>query len=182
MKGLAGSKFFGVRLITEMKWVNHESERYSKGFFDFAENFFPLFYYIRDKPVFNYFILDLTAFITVHAFAFALILIFSRKREPYESSNIKSVSQTVLPVGLFAFFMFTPLSKPIWEIITPIQKIQFPLRWMPVAAMCGTIMFGAAFNFALKSGFLKRKIMFYIFFVFIVFNLLFNFTYVLHPS
>lgn len=180
--GLAASAFYWIRLITEMKWLNHESERYSQGFFDFAGNFFPLSYHIKDKPVFNYLILDLTALITVLTFAFALVFLLNKQNNSSDSIAEKSISKTVLPVGIFAFLMFTPLSAPVWELITPIQKIQFPLRWMPVAAMCGAIVFGAALNYVHRAGFFKRKICFYAFFVFIVINLLFNFTYILHPS
>ncbi len=178
----AASSFYWVRVVTEIKWLNHDSEKYTKGFFDFAGNFFPLSLHITDKPLFNYFILDLIVGFTMISFLFSIVYNWIERNAEKTAHDSESMLKTVLPVGIFAFFMFTPLSTPVWEYITPIQKIQFPLRWMPVAAMCGAIVFGAAFNLAIKQNLIKQKLCFYIFFIYIAAVLLFNFTYVLHPS
>ncbi|MCW5958712.1 MAG: glycosyltransferase family 39 protein [Pyrinomonadaceae bacterium] len=178
--GLMISAFYWLRMITEIKWLNHESERYSQGFFDYAGNFFPLALHITGKPIYIYFIQDLIVSFTVICFSAALIPVLFRKR--FASEGLRSAFASVFPVGIFSFLMFTPLSKPIWQVISPIQKIQFPIRWVPVTAMCAAIVFGAAIGFLIKNDLLNRKTIFYSTVPLTLVILLFNFTYILHPS
>ena len=176
------TSFYWVRLISEMKWLNHEDERYTKGYFDFAGNLFPLTYHIVNKPTYIYSILDLIVSFTMLAFISAIVYKIYKRSDPDITEFSRSVFTTVIPVGLFAFFMFTPLSKPLWQIVTPLQKIQFPIRWMPIAAICGAVTFGASVIYLKKSGIFKKRIWFHSFLIFSLTVLLFDFTYILHPS
>jgi hypothetical protein len=179
---LSATSFYWVRLISEMKWLNHTSERFSTGYFDFAQNFFPFSYYSAKHAFQSHFIVDLIIIFTILFFLSTFFYLILRKKDTVDSGNEKSIYQTVLPVGLFAFFMFTPLSKPIWEIITPLQKIQFPIRWMPVTAMCGAMICGGVINYLWKEGFMKQRLCFHTFFIISAIVLLFDFTYIVHPT
>lgn len=179
---LCATSFYWLRLISEMKWLNHHLERFSTGDFDFAKNFFPSSYYCSSDVFQSHFIVDLIIIFTMLFFLSVSFYLIFRRQETVDSSNVKSIYQTVLPVGLVAFFMFTPFSKPIWEIITPLQKIQFPIRWMPITAMCGAIICGGVINYLLKEGFMRKRLCFHSFFIISSIVLLFDFTYVLHPT
>ncbi len=180
---LGATSFYWIRLIGEMKWLNHnEVERFRTGDFDFAKHFFPSSIFSSGGVFQSHFIVDLIVIFTMLFFLSALFYLIFRKKETLDSGNTKSIYQTVLPVGLFAFFMFTPLSKPIWEAITPLQKIQFPIRWMPVAAMCGAMICGGVISYLWKEGLMKRRLCFHTFFIISAIVLLFDLTYILHPT
>ena len=37
--------------------------------------------------------------------------------------------------AVVAFFMMTPISTPIWELVTPLQQLQFPWRFAPIVSL-----------------------------------------------
>jgi hypothetical protein len=111
-----------------------------------------------------------------------IVYLFYRKTKDAEISRASHIFRSVLPLGLFAFFMITPLSFPIWTILSPLQKIQFPMRWMAVVAMCGAVVTAAAVHFLLKGNFLKQRIWSYVSVVFLSLFLLLNFVYIWYPS
>jgi hypothetical protein len=78
--------------------------------------------------------------------------------------------------------MTTSLSYPIWKILPPLQKIQFPWRWMSVVSMCGAIVAAASVHYLLKGNFLKKRIWSYPAVVLILILLLFDGLYIFHPG
>ncbi len=180
---LAASSFYWYRMISEMKWLNHLSENFSSGRFSFDTGFFP-FYYHAEANTFrdSVWIIDIAAVLTLLFLASAVIYFFYKIKTKPETESERSIFRTVLPLGIFAFFMLTPLSSPIWQFVTPLQKIQFPARWMTVTAMCGAVVAGASVHYLLKGNFLKQRVWIYacISTVFVVF--LFNIIYIWHPT
>lgn len=77
--------------------------------------------------------------------------------------------------------MVTPLSSLVWQIITPLQKIQFPVRWLPVMSMCGALVAVASFQYFLKGKFHKQRIWVYASGLFGIALCIFNTIYVIHP-
>lgn len=178
---LAASSFYWYPMISEMKWLNHVSENFSSGRFRFETGFFP-FYYHAEADTFrdSVWIIDVAAILTLVFLASSVVYFFYKIKVKTESDV--SIFRTVLPLGLFSFFMLTPFSSPIWQIVTPLQKIQFPARWMTVTAMCGAVVAGASVHYLLKGNFLKQRVWIYacISTVFALF--LFNVIYIWHPT
>lgn len=178
--GLSASSFYWFKMVTEMKWLNLSTERYKSDYYSFQNNFYPALLQNRENfSLYNALLSD-TAILLNLLFLFTAIFYFIYKRRtPIEQS--KNIFQTVLPIGWMAFFMATILSRPIWELITPLQKVQFPARWITVVGMCGAIVTAASIKYILKGNFLKKRVWTYscVFVVTIV--LLFDFTYIFHP-
>jgi hypothetical protein len=181
--GLAASSFYWFRMVSEMSWLNHATERYSSGHFYFANRFFPLYFHATASDFKDNFIgSDIISALCLLFLATPIVYLFYRKRKDAEISRASHVFRSVLPLGLFAFFMITPLSFPVWKILSPLQKIQFPMRWMAIVAMCGAVVTAAAVHFLLKGNFLKQRIWSYVSVSFLSLFLLLNFVYIWYPS
>ena len=181
--GLAASSFYWFRMVSEMSWLNHAGEEYSSGHYYFGNRFFPLVLHgIKSDYKDNLLLSDILTSFCLLFLASAIVYVFYRKTAAAEISPSARIFRTVLPLGLFAFFMITPLSYPLWKIITPLQKIQFPMRWMALVSMCGAIVTAAAVHFLLKGNFLKKRIWAYTAIMFPALFLILNFTYMWYPS
>lgn len=180
--GLAASSFYWLAMITELDWLNHNSERFRSGHFDFVNGFFPMAYYEPNPiSVQLYLITDAIAVLSFLFLATAVIYLVGKKTADGDDRQAGGIFRAVLPVGLFAFFMFTPLSRPLWQILPPLQKVQFPVRWMPIVAMCGAVVAAAAICFFVKGEFLKNRLWSYGALVLAAVIGAFNFVYILHP-
>lgn len=178
---LAASAFYWIVLLTEINWLNHASNRFSSGHFDFEKAFFPFIYHSENFPG-TVKIADATIILTLAFFSLALLYLLYKREKPPEFDPKKEIFRTVLPVGLFTFFMVTPLSRPLWQALTPLQKVQFPSRWMNVVTLCLAIISVAGIHYLFKGDFLRRRIWIYASVVFCSTILIFNFIYILHPT
>ncbi len=157
--GLTASSFYWFRMVSEMSWLNHAMEKYSSGHYYFANRFFPLYFHaIATDYLDNFVVSDIITALCLLFLVSPIVYLFYRRTKDAEISRASHIFRSVLPLGLFAFFMITPLSFPIWKILSPLQKIQFPMRWMAVVAMCGAVVTAAAVHFLLKGNFLKQRI------------------------
>lgn len=178
---LSASAFYWVGMVTEMSWLNHVSERFNGGRFSFDEGFFPFYYHaavFRDTA----WIIDYAAILTFLFLISAVVYFLYKKRGNADDNSAKNIFQTVLPLGLLAFFMVTPLSRPIWQILTPLQKIQFPARWMTIVSMCGAVVAAASVHYLLKGNFLKQRFWIYTCIICLSSVGLYNFVYIFHPT
>lgn len=181
--GLLASSFYWYRMLSEMSWLNHATERYSSGHYYFANRFFPLYFHAIASDFKDNFVgSDIISALCLLFLATPIVYLFYRKRKDAENSRASHIFRSVLPLGLFAFFMVTPLSFPVWKILSPLQKIQFPMRWMAIVAMCGAVVTAAAVHYLLKGNFLKQRVWSYASVIFLLLFLLLNFVYVWHPS
>jgi len=181
--GLAASAFYWVGMVGEMKWLNHASDRYSTGHYGFAQSFFPFYFHaLETDNKFSIILSDFAIILNLLFILSAVIYLIYRKNNWEKVEQPKSVFQTVVPLGLFAFFMVTPLSRPIWEIITPLQKVQFPARWLTIVSMCGAVVAAASVHYLLKGNFLKRRVWAYGCLIFLSTVALYNFVYIFHPT
>lgn len=178
---LAASAFYWIVVAKEMKWVNVSAEHVSSGHFSYDSGFFPFFFH-DDGFQASILIVDATVALSVIFFATALIYLFYRKKNEPENEIEKNVFRTVLPLGLFAFLMVTAASRQFWQVFTPLQKVQFPSRWMSVVTMCAAIVAAAAIHYLRKGNFLKKRIWVYTCLAFSLIILLFNFIYIFHPT
>lgn len=180
---LAASSFYWLRMISEMSWLNHVSEKFSSGRFNFETGFFP-FYYHAEPNTFrdSVWIIDVAAVLTLLFSASAVVYLFYKIKTKVEDQHERSIFRTVLPLGIFAFLMLTPLSNGIWKVLTPLQKIQFPARWMVVTSMCGAVVAGASVHYLLKGNFLKQRVWIYASVSALSVVFFFNFIYLWHPT
>jgi uncharacterized membrane protein len=181
--GLLASAYFWFPLVTEMSWLNHATDRYNTGHYSFANRFFPLYLHATSNDNPNSFILsDVMIILCVLFLTSAVVYIFYRKTETAEAGRESCIYRKVLPLGLFAVLMLTPLSYPLWKILTPLQKTQFPLRWMGVVSMCGAVVLASSIHFLLKGNLLKQRSWSYIAVSFACIIFLFNCIYVWDPG
>jgi len=178
---LLASSFYWVVMVSEMKWLNHVSDRFSSGRFSFDEGFFPFHYHaasFRDTA----WIIDIACILTLLFLASPIIYFLYKKQYKTEVGSAKSIFQTVFPLGCLAFFMVTPLSRPLWIALTPLQKIQFPTRWMAIVAMCSAVVAAASVHYLLKGDFLKQRIWIYGCLIVLTTIAFYNFIYIFHPT
>lgn len=178
---LFASSFYWVKMISEINWIYVVLDRFRSGYFGFDSGFFPLYFHSNESAEIVW-IFDLATVLTLIFLASAVIYVIYKKHHKLIFNNTNKVFQTVLPLGLFAFFMFTPLSRPIWIILTPLQRVQFPSRWMPVVSMCGAVVAAASIHYLLKGKFFKQRIWSYGFVIIAVTIALFDFIYIIHPT
>jgi 6-pyruvoyl-tetrahydropterin synthase related domain len=69
-------------------------------------------------------------------------------REPSDKTS-------VVVLTFFAIFMATPLSRPIWMLLKPLQETQFPWRWLVLISMGGSIL--AATGLSMISNGVRAK-------------------------
>ncbi len=64
-------------------------------------------------------------------------------------------------VAICSFLMMTPLSKPVWELLPTLQKVQFPFRFNTVLSVSAAALAGFAFHNGTKRArlFLSSMIM-----------------------
>lgn len=181
---LSATAFHWLKIITEIGWLNHLSPQFSSGDYDYRLSFFPIYFSSPDK----YFakVAYLKDFVSIGALIFLLLPLFSfllwklTKASDGESKN-KSFRGLIF-VGLFAFFMSTSLSAFVWEAFAPLQKIQFPFRWLSVVSAIGAVAFiiGAKqlINFSQK---LKRAAIYPVLLILLSVTL-FDITQIILPS
>ncbi|MEK7723093.1 MAG: 6-pyruvoyl-tetrahydropterin synthase-related protein [Acidobacteriota bacterium] len=140
--GLLASSFYWFRMVSELSFVNHATEEFTSGAYDFHKNFVGAFLYL---PFAEYddrtlWFCDLMLFITLALFIPSAILYYRNRQEKQPKLF------SVVALLAFAIFISTPLSLPIWENLEPLQKVQFPWRWLAVISMSGVIFVAAGYE------------------------------------
>jgi hypothetical protein len=137
---LAATAFYWVRMVTELPWVKHNTpDYYASGFYDYTTYLFPMF--LSAGEVYGYrflWLLDICIVITYLLLIPAFIVIATRRKTAGRSTQHV---YAFTAVALFAFFMMSLLSKPLWDNIGTIQKLQFPYRWLGPASLAAAILF-----------------------------------------
>lgn len=181
--GLAASSYYWLAMVSEMGWVNHATEKYQNGHYYFGNGFFPTYLNSVVLTTKEALLLsDIQVFFGLLFLAWSIVYFFYRRNKQNENCEESRIFKTVLPLGLFALFMITPLSYPVWKIVTPLQKIQFPLRFMSVIMICGSIITAAAIHFLIKGNFFKKRNWLYASIVFVVALLVIDTVYMFDPG
>ena len=127
--GLSVSAIYWVTMVSEIGWIGvNQIQRDSS--VDYRVNFL-LSTFSPDNL--NVWWMNIIALMTLMLFAPALLLF--RKRV--------AAGAPVVVLTLFAIFMATPLSWPIWYVLKPLQETQFPWRWLVLISMGGSILAAA---------------------------------------
>ena len=133
--GLIASSFYWLRMVTEMSWVKHSSETYFQNQFDYHENFllFPVHLLNYENDILSLWLADLMNLAIILIAIPSIVLLF-RKRH-----LVSKFFFSAALVFIFSVIMTTPLSRPIWDNVNFLQKVQFPWRWLGVASLSGAI-------------------------------------------
>lgn len=137
---LAATSFFWMRFLTEVNWVKHNSEKfYGSGSYNYATSLFPTYFSAGDLYVTHLlWMWDIIIGISLLLLLPVIYLIYDRIRA---HQKVERYIYAILGVGLFAFFMASSLSAPLWHNIPTLQKLQFPWRWLSVASLAGSLSF-----------------------------------------
>lgn len=175
------SAFYWVRLVTEMKWLNHATDQFAKDSYsyDYKINFLLMLEYLRDlKPDSReMWFADLMLIATLSLFVPFFIVFLATVRRRQKISLLP-----VTTLFLFALFLSTPLSMPVWDNLTFLQKVQFPWRWLAVISMSGVVFAAAGFNKALELFSTAKRPLILIAFGAMLFGVTFSYSQVIKQA
>ncbi|MBX7170759.1 MAG: glycosyltransferase family 39 protein [Pyrinomonadaceae bacterium] len=118
------SSFYWVRMITELNFVQHNSEAYSTNYFSYKSHFIFLDF-IEKVGDLSFLPIDLRILLTLVVLTPCLIIYFIKLK-----NKTAPRLNNVLVITFLSLFMATSLSSIFWEYIPLFQKIQFPWRWL----------------------------------------------------
>lgn len=134
--GLCASSIYWVTMVSEMRWISINQIYYDNSV-DYRYNFV-LSTLSPDNM--NIWWVNILTLMTVLLSA-PLVLLLRR----YVWRDRPEL-RPVLVLTAFAFFMAVPLSRPIWNLVSPLQQTQFPWRWLAVLTMGIVILTAAALS------------------------------------
>lgn len=132
---LALSSFYWIRIVNEIEWVKHSQSIYFSGIWDYRANYLFVVDRIGTLDDLSLWLGDLMLVAVLVSAVPSVILLIKRKTA--YSPFLFSVSITLL----FGIVMTTPISAPIWDNFTLLQKVQFPWRWLNVISLFGSVFF-----------------------------------------
>lgn len=133
---LALTSFYWLKVVTEVSWIKHDSkEFYDSGLYTYSVYLFPIslsppsFYQIKALWLF-----DIIIALTLLLFFFLAMLAFIKRKQ------LDRLSISLFVTTAIAIFLTTLPSKPVWDGITFLQKLQFPWRWLSISAFIISIL------------------------------------------
>jgi uncharacterized membrane protein len=138
--GLAASSIYWIKMIPELSWIAINTVRPDSSV-DYRMNF--LFSTFSPTNL-NVWWMNILALVTFLLFAPAFVLLFRQTRS--EFNRFKPIAV----LALFALFMATPLSWPLWKFFSPLQQTQFPWRWLAIVSAGGCVLAAAGISHLLK--------------------------------
>jgi hypothetical protein len=142
--GLAASACYWVMMIGELSWIRANIIETDVSV-DYRHNF--LFSTFSTDNL-NVWWMNILAFATAAMFVPCIALL--RRRVRREAFARRGLMATALLL-VFAFLMATPLSRPLWMILPPLQEAQFPWRWLALVSLFGSITTAAAIPYWLEK-------------------------------
>jgi hypothetical protein len=162
--GLSLSAIYWVTMVSEVGWIGVNNMTPDSSV-DYRANFL-LSTFSPDNL--NVWWMNIIALMTLLLFAPTLLLFKKRvatEGHPYKTPLLlrslrgrprdPSDKTPVVVLTFFAIFMATPLSRPIWSVVKPLQETQFPWRWLVLISMGGSIL--AASGLSLISNRVRAK-------------------------
>lgn len=139
---LAATSFYWLKVVTEVTWIKHDSsEFYDRGLYTYSVYLFPIslsppsFYQIKALWLF-----DIIIALTLILFFFlAAVAVVKRK-------HLDRLSVSLFITSALAIFLTTLPSKPVWDGITFLQKLQFPWRWLSISAFILSVLVAVLIN------------------------------------
>jgi hypothetical protein len=148
--GLLASSFYWVTMLSELTWIKANSLQPDLSV-DYRHNF--LFSTFSPDNL-NVWWMNILAFATLAMLLPGLAMLRRSPRGILASRGARVCGLLLL----FAFLMATPLSRPLWSIIPPLQEAQFPWRWLTVVSMAGSVVAAAALHFWVEKARGQRRL------------------------
>ena len=134
MLGLCASSVYWVTMVSEMRWIGiNEIEHDASA--DYRFNFLLSTFSPDNLNVWWMNILILMTLLLAAPVVLLIRRIIWRDRPEL---------RPIAALTAFALFMAVPLSRPIWNLLAPLQQTQFPWRWMAVITIGATLLTTAA--------------------------------------
>lgn len=141
--GLAASAFYWVTMLAELSWIKVNAGG-ADASVDYRNNF--LFQTFSPENL-NVWWMNILAFATVALALPGAALLARRRRGLLKRRAVRAAGL----LFIFAFVMATPLSRPIWAVLRPLQEVQFPWRWLAVISMAGSVLAASTLHFWLRK-------------------------------
>lgn len=120
------SCWYWLPMLRELKWRQRWSGAGQEAWFDYNKNF--LFRASPNETGDWWLTFLLVA--TLLLAAPAVLLLFKRNGAAMAAAIVAALS----------FIMATPLSKPLWDALPPLQETQFPWRWLTMTSLCLSVL------------------------------------------
>lgn len=138
---IIGDGIYWTRLVREAGWAEHYDDRFFAGYFGFRQQLFPslpnAYNLFATAPPKLY--IDLIIILTA-TMLLPFIVFWFWKRKCSADSNWRPLF-AISSVSLVGLFMMSKASFPVWYLLTPLQRIQFPWRWLAVVSVLAPISF-----------------------------------------
>jgi len=132
--GLCASSIYWVTMVSELRWIGINQIDHDASV-DYRFNFLLSTFSPENMNVWWMNILLLMTLLL----AAPILLLFRRS-----NSGERRPLRPVVALTAFALFMALPLSRPLWNVILPLQQTQFPWRWLALVSLGATILTAAA--------------------------------------
>jgi hypothetical protein len=145
--GLAASACYWVTMIAELNWIRADNVNPDPGM-GYRDNF--VLSTLSPEHV-NVWWMNILLASMLAMFWPAAILITRTARAHFskisEHASFAGSLAALLLLLLLSLFMATPLSRPIWSLIHPLQETQFPWRWFVITSLAGPLLLALAVPF-----------------------------------
>ena len=143
--GLAASACYWTTMLAELNWIRADNVNPEAGL-DYRYNFVLSTF---SSESLNVWWMNILLLFTLAMFWPAMALMKRAARESFAAVQPSSPRVTMSVAGVLALslLMATPLSRPVWNAIRPLQETQLPWRWLAITSMACAILIGLSIPF-----------------------------------
>lgn len=144
---LSASALYWVTMIAEFRWMAGNTID-SGMWFDYRYNF--LFWRTVEGSTMWW----------ANILAVGMLMMFLPGLALKRSWQGKASTNGLKAVGLltvFTFMMALPVSEPLWRLFPPLQRIEFPWRWLAIASMTGSVLLASSTEYWLSLARTKAR-------------------------
>ena len=130
--GLCASASYWMTMLAELRWIRADNIMTDTSV-DYRQNFVLSTF---SPDYLSVWWMNILLLVAVAMFWPALALMRKSARESMPGQTRKHGSLLALTILVaLTLFMATPLSRPLWNALQPLQKTQFPWRWFAILSM-----------------------------------------------
>lgn len=143
--GLAASACYWTTLLFELNWIRADNIAPDPSV-DYRQNFVLSSF---SPDYLNVWWMNILLLASVAMFWPALVLFrkSARHSPPENAAQGDSSLKAMGAVVLLTLIMATPISRPIWNWLRPLQQTQFPWRWLTLTSIVCPVILAAAIPF-----------------------------------
>jgi len=153
--GLAASACYWTTMVAELNWIRADNVNPDSGL-DYRYNFV-LSTFSPDSI--NVWWMNILLLFSAAMFWPAIVLVKRAAREKREgdghAKRLATGAMAASMVLALTLFMATPLSRPLWNLVRPLQETQLPWRWLSITSMACSLLLSLSIPFWVRL--LKTK-------------------------